>query len=202
MVNLVQMGRQTDFFYNRFSFLYPLIDVFLKPQKKVLFNEINELPEGNLLEIGVGNGTHFKLYKKHKIIGIDTSATMLKGASKRCSGKIKLLKMDGEALLFDNDKFDYIVLSHVVAVVDDPEQLMKEVLRVLKPQGQVFILNHFTPGNWLKYIDRTFSTVSKALHFKSVFHIEEIAVIKQMTLLKEVKLGLTSYFKILIYRKN
>jgi phosphatidylethanolamine/phosphatidyl-N-methylethanolamine N-methyltransferase len=77
------MSRQSDSFYNKFSFLYPLVDVFLKPQKKVLFNEINRLPEGSLLEIGVGNGAHFQLYKKHQIIGIDTSAAMLEIARKR-----------------------------------------------------------------------------------------------------------------------
>lgn len=196
------MSRQSDFFYNRFSIFYPVVDIFLKPQKRVLFNEINQLPAGDLLEIGVGNGAHLKLYNKHQVIGIDTSDAMLAGARKRCQGKVQLLNMDGEALSFDEAQFDYIVLSHVIAVVGDPEQLMSEVLRVLKPHGQVFILNHFTPGNWLKYIDRSFTPLSRMLHFKSVFHIEEIAVIKKLTLLKELGLGLASYFKLLIYQKN
>lgn len=196
------MGKQTDSFYNRFSFLYPLVDVFLKPQKKVLFNEINLLPEGNLLEIGVGNGAHFHRYKKHKIIGIDTSAAMLEIACQKARENIKVFKMDGKSLLFDNEHFDYVVLSHVIAVVDDPELLLKEVLRVLKPQGQVFILNHFTPDNWFKYIDSAFEMISKVLHFRSVFYIDQIAAINRFTLLKKVHLGLASYFKLLIYQKN
>src|SRR5215216_6983983 len=112
------MNKQTDSFYNKFSFFYPLVDVFLKPQKKVLFNEINRLPEGSLLEIGVGNGAHLQLYKKHKITGIDTSAAMLEIARKRSFGDIEVFKMDGKALLFDDEKFDYVVLSHVIAVID------------------------------------------------------------------------------------
>jgi phosphatidylethanolamine/phosphatidyl-N-methylethanolamine N-methyltransferase len=196
------MSKQTDSFYNKFSFLYPLVDVFLKPQKKVLFKEINGLPEGTLLEIGVGNGAHFKLYKKHRIIGIDTSAAMLEMARRKNRGNIKILKMDGKALLFGDNEFDYVVLSHVIAVVDDPELLLKEVLRVLKPQGQVFILNHFTPDNWLRHIDRTFGRVSKLLHFRSVFCIDEIATIKKFVLLKEVHFGFGSYFRLLIYQKK
>lgn len=196
------MSEQTIGFYNKFSFFYPLVDVFLKPQKKFLFNQINMLPEGSLLEIGVGNGAHFQLYKKHQITGIDTSAAMLKLARKNNRGNIRLFKMDGSEILFDDNKFDYVVLSHIIAVVDDPEELLQEIFRVLKPQGRVFILNHFTPDNWLKYIDIAFGIIAKILHFKSIFHIHEIPAIKKFTLLNEVHFGPTSYFKLLIYQKQ
>lgn len=72
------MSRATESFYNSFSFFYPLVDVFLKRQKKVLFDAINSMPDGKLLEIGVGNGAHLKLYQKHQITAIDTSAGMLR----------------------------------------------------------------------------------------------------------------------------
>lgn len=196
------MSKRTESFYNKFSLFYPLVDIFLRSQKKLLFNEINELPEGDLLEIGVGNGAHFHLYKKHKIIGIDTSTAMLKIARNRNSGTIELLQMDGKALLFDDGQFDYVVLSHVIAVVDNPEKLFEEVLRVLKPKGKVFILNHFTPNNWLRHIDHTFAPFSKMFHFKSVFYIHEINTIKKFTLLKEVSFGAASYYKLLIYQKR
>jgi phosphatidylethanolamine/phosphatidyl-N-methylethanolamine N-methyltransferase len=196
------MGKQTDSFYNKFSFLYPLVDVFLKPQKKVLFNEINLLPEGNLLEIGVGNGAQLQLYKKHQITGIDTSEAMLKIARKKTGENFRIFLMDGTALLFAAEEFDYVVLSHVIAVVDNPDQLMEEVLRVLKPQGRVFILNHFTPNNWLSHIDRGFGIISKLFHFRSFFCIDEIATIKKFTLLKEFNFGLSSYFKLIIYQKK
>ncbi|MEO3405558.1 class I SAM-dependent methyltransferase [Mucilaginibacter sp. CAU 1740] len=195
------MSEQTNIFYNRFSFFYPVVDVFLKPQKEKLFSEINLLPNGRLLEIGVGNGAHFSLYKKHHITGIDTSEAMLKIAQRNCPGNIQVLKMDGAALLFDADTFDYVVLSHVIAVVDDPDQLLKEVMRVLKPKGKVFILNHFTPDNWLNYIDRAFSAIAKRLHFKSFFRIGDVIPAQNFTLLKEYPFWL-SYFKLLIYQKK
>jgi phosphatidylethanolamine/phosphatidyl-N-methylethanolamine N-methyltransferase len=146
----------TQSFYNTFSLFYPLVDIFLRPQKKVLCKEVNQVPDGNLLEVGVGNGSHLQQYKKHRIIGIDTSAAMLKIAGKRNPTHVQLLEMNGEELLFPNGQFDYVVLSHVIAVVDNPEKLLEEAFRVLRPNGQMFILNHFTPNNWLKYVDQGF----------------------------------------------
>ncbi|CCH52854.1 Phosphatidylethanolamine N-methyltransferase [Fibrisoma limi BUZ 3] len=192
----------TDSFYNKFAFVYPLVDVFLKPQKRVLIDEINTLPRGNLLEIGVGNGAHLHLYEKHTITGIDTSSAMLRIAGKRKHKGVQLLQMDGEALRFQNEQFDYVVLSHVIAVVDNPDRLLEEVFRVLKPEGRIFILNHFTPDNWLKYVDHAFGIMAKTLHFKSVFHLHELAMISRFTLLKDVRLGAVSYFKLLVYQKK
>lgn len=127
------MNKQTESFYNHFSLLYPLVDIILKPQKRVLFREINSLPAGKLLDIGVGNGTHLPLYKQHKVTGVDTSAKMLEHANKQQRKHIELLQMDGEALLFDDASFDYVVLSHVLAVVEDLEKVVKEASRILKP---------------------------------------------------------------------
>jgi phosphatidylethanolamine/phosphatidyl-N-methylethanolamine N-methyltransferase len=195
------MSKQTNSFYNKFSVFYPLVDFFLKPQKRKLFEEINNLPFGKLLEIGVGNGGHFQFYKTHKIIGIDTSSKMLEIAKKRKYYKIELKLMNGEALLFKDQTFDYIILSHVIAVVDNPEMLLEESYRVLKPSGKIFILNHFTPKNWLRHLDNSFLLFSKKLHFKSVFHIDSLKAIKKFKLLNEICFGKFSYFKLLIYCK-
>jgi len=177
------------------------VDVFLKPQKRVLFKEINKLPFGKILEIGIGNGSHFDLYKTHKITGIDTSPKMLDIAKKRKKENIELLQMNGENLLFHNQTFDYVILSHTIAVVENPEKLLKETYRVLKPKGKIFILNHFTPKNWLRHIDKSFHIFSRMLHFKSVFHIHSLATLKKFTLIKEINFGRLSYFKLLIYKK-
>jgi len=196
------MNQQTDIFYNKFSSFYPLVDLVLRPQKKTLFRMINSLPEGQLLEIGAGNGSHFKYYQKHQVTAIDTSEAMLAIARKNSADNIRVLKMSGEDLSFAAATFDYVVLSHVIAVVPHPEQLLAETLRVLKPGGQLLILNHFTPENCLKYIDRLFSTVSKVFHFRSVFYIDQLETIKKYLMVKEVHFGPGAYFKLLIYKKQ
>jgi phosphatidylethanolamine/phosphatidyl-N-methylethanolamine N-methyltransferase len=196
------MNKSSEKFYDRLSLLYPLIDLFLRPQKRKFFSTINGYPHGRLLEIGVGNGSHLKYYAHHEITGIDTSKSMLASARKHQKDNTQLLQMNGEALRFPNEAFDYVILSHVIAVVEDPEKVMDEVYRVLKPNGRVFILNHFTPEHWLRYLDIAFEKISRLLHFKSVFHITSVQKIKKFTLLSEFNAGLFSYFKILIYEKN
>jgi phosphatidylethanolamine/phosphatidyl-N-methylethanolamine N-methyltransferase len=191
----------THTFYNRFSFLYPVVDFFLQPQKRVLANEINKLTTGELLEVGVGNGSHLKFYKKHQITGIDISSAMLATAKKINARDITLLEMDGEKLSFEAQKFDYIVMSHVIAVAAHPDQLVAEAARVLKPNGKLLILNHFTPNNWLKYFDYLFRAFSRLFHFKSVFEIKDLAM-ENFALEKELALGRFHYFKLLIYTKN
>ncbi len=195
------MSKQTEMFYNRFLFFYPLIDFFLKPQKQRLFEEVNSLPFGNLLEIGVGNGAHLPLYKAHRIIGIDTSSGMLEKAMKKLNANISLIQMNGEELQFCDCCFDYVVLSHIIAVVDDPEKLLQEVHRVLKKGGELFILNHFTPENWLRYIDEIFNPISSMLHFKSLFSINSLKAIEKFRLQQQIDFGRFAYFKLLIFCK-
>ena len=193
--------QNTGTFYNRISFLYPLINCFIANGKKLLAKEVNALPQGSLLEIGVGEGSHLALYEKHIITGIDISAAMLKKAQRYKKQDTQLLLMDGENLIFTNASFDYVVLSHVLAVSDNPERLLSEAGRVLKPGGRLLILNHFTPDNWLQYADRAFRPFSSLLHFRSVFRLEDIKGIEKFSLQKQVSVGRASYFKLYIVSK-
>lgn len=199
---MINMNAKSEKFYNQLTFMYPIIDVFLKLQKRKFFSTINSYPHGRLLEIGVGNGAHFKYYSTHKIIGIDTSSSMVIQARKRIKDNIQVLQMNGENLSFRNGVFDYVILSHVLAVVEDPENLLKEIYRVLKPGGKIFILNHFTPHNWLRYVDKIFSCISWIFHFKSVFHISDLRQIEKFKIVRSSNAGPFSYFKILIYEKS
>jgi phosphatidylethanolamine/phosphatidyl-N-methylethanolamine N-methyltransferase len=191
----------TGTFYNRISFFYPLINYFLKGQRNVLIDEVNSAVPGKLLEIGVGNGSHLPLYTSHQITGIDISESMLGKAQRFKRDNIVLLMMNGENLLFSEESFDYVVIAHVLAVTNDPDQLLAEVFKVLKPGGKLFILNHFTPANWLRYVDHAFHPLSTLFHFKSSFYLQHLKGLQRFSLLKQTGLGYCSYFKLLIFCK-
>jgi phosphatidylethanolamine/phosphatidyl-N-methylethanolamine N-methyltransferase len=188
-------------FYNRIAFLYPVINIFLRGHRKTLIEAVNRMPRGRLLEIGVGQGLHLPLYKDHRVTGIDISEAMLQHAQRYKLDHIELLQMNGEDLHFPAATFDYVVMSHVLAVASHPDQLLEQVYTVLKPGGQLFILNHFTPDNWLKYIDRAFQPLSSLFHFKSTFYLDQIKGLQRFSLYKQTGLGIGSYFKLLIYYK-
>ena len=181
--------------------MYPLIDQFLKRQKKILIDEVNICPSGKVLEIGVGDGSHLPLYHSHHIMAIDISEAMLAKAKRFESETINVVLMDGENLHFGNASFDYVVISHTIAVVNNPDKLLEQVYRVMKPGGKLFILNHFTPDNWLKYIDRAFQPISSLLHLRSAFYPGSINGLKKFHLLKQTELGTGTYFKLLILSK-
>ena len=188
-------------FYNSITFIYPLINVFLRKGKKSLIQEINSLPPGKLLEIGVGTGDQLQLYRNHQITAIDISNEMLARAKKHAGKDITLLEMDGEHLLFRDQSFDYVVLSHVITVVKDQRKLFLEIDRVITVGGKILILNHFSPYNYLGHLDLMFNNFSKTLHFKSFFRVDDISLNERFKLIKHKDVGLFSYFKILVYEK-
>ena len=193
--------KSTRSFYNRISVLYPVIDFFLKRHRKRLIEAVNNEPPGNLLEVGVGSGSHLQLYKHHCITGIDISESMLHLAEQYKSPENVLMLMDGEHMKFDDGSFDFVVMCHVLAVVGDPDQLLIEARRVLQPGGKLFILNHFTPTGLLSYIDRMFQPLASLFHFRSRFYLDDIRGLKDFELQLQKKVG-GNYFQIMIYTRR
>ncbi len=103
---------------------------------------------GRILEIGVGTGLSFDDYDDTtEITGIDISEPMIMRARERlASGKYPFVKalhvMDAQALSFDDESFDCVVAQFVITLVANPEQVLSECARVLKPGGQIILVNH------------------------------------------------------------
>lgn len=189
-------------FYNYIYFLYPIVDKFFRKQKKRLAGIVNALPSGNVLEIGVGNGSMLPLYQRHIVTGIDLSTKMLSKAKRReTKVRVHLFMADGEDMKFPKESFDYVIINHVLSVTENPERMLQEAFRVLKPTGQLFILNHFTTGNTLKFVDIMFHPLARLLRFRSYF---PVSVLKSLNLFQPQYMNASKpfgYFKILAFKK-
>ena len=103
---------------------------------------------GRILEIGVGTGLSFDDYDAStEITGIDMSEPMIARARERLRGgrypHVKeLLVMDAQAMTFPDASFDCVVGQFVITLVEDPERVLSECARVLKPGGQIILVNH------------------------------------------------------------
>ncbi|MES2751426.1 MAG: class I SAM-dependent methyltransferase [Pseudomonadota bacterium] len=103
---------------------------------------------GKILEVGVGTGLSFDDYDaRTEITGIDMSAPMLeKARSKMASGKYPFVKavhqMDAHNMRFDDATFDCVVAQFVITLVANPEQVLSECHRVVKPGGRIILVNH------------------------------------------------------------
>ncbi|MCK0126747.1 class I SAM-dependent methyltransferase [Gelidibacter sp. F2691] len=152
---------------------------------------INSLT-GSVLEVGVGTGLSLQHYKSElQVTGIDFSDEMLAKAQSKVQrlglDHVKSLQqMDARALDFPDGSFDTVAAMHVLSVVPDPEKVMSEIARVLKPGGKVVITNHFarTEGV-LAAIERITAPLANVIGWHSDFEIE--AVLGEPTLVVDQK---------------
>jgi len=104
---------------------------------------------GSVLEVGVGTGIALPLYAPHlEVTGIDYSAEMLSKADLKVREDglehvRALYRMDARALEFADASFDTVVAMHILSVVPEPERVMDEIARVVRPGGRIVITNHF-----------------------------------------------------------
>ena len=102
-----------------------------------------------ILEAGVGTGLALEYYPKNiELHGVDLSADMLERARDKVKKKnlshVKSLKqMDVCSLNFADQTFDAVCAQFIITLVPQPERALSEFLRVLKPGGQIILINHF-----------------------------------------------------------
>jgi len=105
--------------------------------------EVNRLPQGSrVLEIGCGSGvslceTFANLQNTLDYHAIDLSSEMVQMAQSRMHGQnVSIRVADSEHLPFEDASFDRVYSNLVLQLVADPEQMLREVRRVLKPGGR------------------------------------------------------------------
>lgn len=105
---------------------------------------------GDVLVAGVGTGLDIPhLPPGPHYVGFDLTPAMLQRARRRATGRgdISLHLGDAHRLPYGDDSFDAVVLHLILAVVPQPQRLLREVQRVLKPGGRVLLLDKFLrPG--------------------------------------------------------
>ena len=117
--------KEYDAWYERNKFAY-LSEI--EAVKKAL------LARGCGLEIGVGSGRFAA--PLNITVGIDPSDKMVELARDR---GVDARPGVGEKLLFSDNTFDYVAIIVTLCFVRDPEKVITESVRVLKPDGKIII---------------------------------------------------------------
>lgn len=106
---------------------------------------------GEVLEVGIGTGRNLDRYPPGvHLTGIDVSEGMLRRARRRADrlgGDVRLEQADVQQLSFADASFDTVTATCVFCSVADPVQGLREVARVVKPDGLVLLLEHVRPRN-------------------------------------------------------
>jgi ubiquinone/menaquinone biosynthesis C-methylase UbiE len=102
---------------------------------------------GDVLEIGPGPGLNFPFYPS----GVteltlaepdDAMADKLDNRFAETHRSGRVVRAPAEDLPLRDDSFDFVVATFVLCTVDDPEQALAEIRRVLKPGGQFVFMEH------------------------------------------------------------
>jgi ubiquinone/menaquinone biosynthesis C-methylase UbiE len=125
-------------------------DFFMRPLEKRKFKRIREgllsKAVGYVLEIGSGTGINFPLYKSvEKVVAIEPSTDMINKSQEKLKQsfvQIELVKADAEKLPFADNSFDTVVATLVLCTIPNPNQAMREMLRVCKPEGKLLFFEH------------------------------------------------------------
>lgn len=110
-----------------------------------------------VLDLGCGTGTLARLLlaKGATVVGVDNNNGMLNIARQNAPGALymsfDITQLDEH---FDDESFDLIVSTLVFSELNDVERIfvLKQVRRLLKPAGKVFIGDEVIPGDILSRI--------------------------------------------------
>ena len=88
-----------------------------------------------------------------RVVGIDISEKMLKVGreklrEKNLENKIQLMKCDSEALPFEDESYDAVTVAFGVRNFEHLQVGLREIYRVLKPNGSIVILEFSKPSKF------------------------------------------------------
>ncbi|MBD2432917.1 MULTISPECIES: class I SAM-dependent methyltransferase [Fischerella] len=103
--------------------------------------------EGEVLEIGFGSGVNLSYYPEHihKIITVDVNPGIHALAQKRIQASSITVDhhiLSGENLPMADNTFNSVVSTWTLCSIENVEQALKEIYRVLKPRGRFFFIEH------------------------------------------------------------
>ncbi len=144
---------------------------------KIIMNKLKLKEKDNYVEIGFGGGALLKqaLQIVSDASGIDHSADMLDAAKTKLKetpyNHLDLVQGDAAHLPWEKEQFSAAGCANMFFFVEEPQQVLNEIYRVLKPKGRfaMVTMNNYLPGKitfgWL-YSLKTYSNKEMALMLK------------------------------------
>ncbi|MBF0606223.1 MAG: methyltransferase domain-containing protein [Candidatus Magnetobacterium sp. LHC-1] len=188
---------------------YPALMLPLRGNRKKAINMLNFNAGDRVLVPGVGTGHDLSALPKDVVVeGVDISDVMLgigklKIKAMGLDKNVRLKKMDAEDLYYDDNTFDKAILSLFLTVVFNPKKAFAEVVRVLKPGGQILVYDHLfregdIPANVAKPIDAILS-----YGFASVTrNLDDIIEGQPVTIDKVTSGDAVGFMKAFVLKKN
>ena len=141
----------------------PLERRFLARWRRQALQELT--PDSRILEVGAGTGLNFPFYPKGaRGVASELSCEMLKLArGKSQPPGVHLVQTSAERLPFQTNSFDAAFATLVFCSLASPEDAFHELRRVVRPGGQIVLLEHVRPNGLLGYFFDALNLLTVAL---------------------------------------
>ena len=140
-------GEAVVSFYDRWV-LPPVLDLVMRHRQLAKYRrEVAAAASGRVLEVGVGSGLNFSHYGKQVeiVFGIDPSPRLLAMARQRAAAAgihADLLLGSATAIPLADNTVDTVVMTWTLCSIPDPLVALREMRRVLKPDGRLLFVEH------------------------------------------------------------
>ena len=125
-----------------------LVNLTMRNRRLMPYRErVIAVAEGRVLEIGVGSGLNLPLYpaRVREIVGLEPSPRLLAMSRRLASGlslPVKFIEGSAEAIPLDDRSIDTAVTTWTLCTIPAVIEALKEVRRVLSPDGQLLFVEH------------------------------------------------------------
>lgn len=149
-----QVAKMFDNISRRYDFLNHFLSLGIDILwRKRAIKMLRDHQPKEILDIATGTGDfaiEALALNPNKVIGVDISEGMLeigreKMKQRKLDDRIELRSGDSEGLLFDDNKFDAVIVAFGVRNFENLEKGLRDMYRVLKPGGKVVILEFSKP---------------------------------------------------------
>ena len=141
--------RQVKRAYKLYAPAYDFVfDWIFHPGREAAIHLLAPKRGEHILEVGIGTGLNLPLYPSHcRVTGIDLSEEMLEKAHEKLTElglrNVTLKAMDATVMDFADNQFDGALATYTISAVPDPVGVLSQMRRVVKPGGNLVLLNHF-----------------------------------------------------------
>ena len=129
------------------------------PTHNILMSYMDGVEVHRILDIGSGTGVFAMRvadeFPHARVTGVDLSLHMLEKGRERLNGqgtRLNYVNGDSEHLPFADDSFDVITCNHSFHHYPHQSRAIREMHRVLRPGGRLFIVDAYVDSWWGKFI--------------------------------------------------
>jgi phosphatidylethanolamine/phosphatidyl-N-methylethanolamine N-methyltransferase len=183
-----------------------LVNVFHRRRQRAL-QVLNPQPGERILIVGAGTGMDLDFIPPGVLVtATDLTPAMLDRLKARAQKRgltVEARVMDGQALEFEPQSFDAVVLHLILAVIPNPVRCAREAARVLHPGGRAIIFDKFLPDEGrASLMVRCLNPIAGLFGTEMTRKLGPILAGSGLRIVYDEAAGAGGYFRIILVRKD